>query len=132
MERKVVCIDTSVIIDYYRKKNKSKTLFFELTKTYSIFVVSAITEYEIFIGNLNTEQEKFWTDFFERIIVLPLDSETVKFAVEIYRQLKSKNKLIDIPDILIAASAIKNNVSFATLNKKHFERIELLKELLIA
>ena len=32
--------------------------------------------------------------------------------------------MIDIPDILIAATAIKNKLKFASLNRKHFERIE--------
>ena len=128
METKIIFIDTSVLIDYYRKKDKSKTFFFKLTQTYSIFMVSAITEYEIYVGNVSAEQEKFWDKLFNRITVLPFDSETDKVAVKIYHELKIKNKLIDIPDILIAATAIKNKLTFATLNTKHFDRIDLLKK----
>ncbi|GHT02928.1 PIN domain nuclease [Bacteroidia bacterium] len=125
MENKIICLDTSVLIDYYRKKDKSKTLFYKLTEHYSVFAVSAITEYELYIGN-SDDQNEFWDKFFMRITVLPFDTEAVKQSVAIYKQLKLKNKLIEVPDILIAGTVIKNNLHLATLNRKHFERIEKL------
>jgi len=39
--------------------------------------------------------------------------------------------LIDTPDIMIAGTALQNNMPVATLNRKHFERItglELITE----
>lgn len=50
MENTLICLDTSVLIDYYRKKDKSKSLFFKLTERYALFAVSAITEYELYLG----------------------------------------------------------------------------------
>ena len=44
MENSIVCLDTSVLIDYYRKKDKSKSLFFKLTEKYSVFAVFTVTE----------------------------------------------------------------------------------------
>jgi len=126
MENTVICLDTSVLIDYYRKKDKSKSLFFRLTKTYSTFAVSAVTEYELYLGN-SDEQNIFWNDFFSRITVLSFDTKSVKQAVNIHRQLKQQNKLIDIPDIMIAGTALQNKMPLATLNRKHFERINGLK-----
>jgi predicted nucleic acid-binding protein len=41
--------------------------------------------------------------------------------------LKKNNKMIGLQDILIAATSITNNLSFATLNIKDFERIPDLK-----
>jgi len=122
MENTLICLDTSVLIDYYRKKDKSKSLLFNLTKQYALFAVSAITEYELYIGNTET-QNRFWESFFSQITVLPFDTKAAKKATEIYKQLKIKNKLIDIPDILIAGTVISNNYPFATLNRKHFARI---------
>ena len=123
MENTVICLDTSVLIDYYRKKDKSKSLFFKLTERYSVFAVSAVTEYELYLGN-SQEQNIFWDDFFSRITVLPFDTRAVKQSVSIYRQLKQQSKLIDIPDIMIAGTALQNNIPLATLNRKHFERIK--------
>jgi tRNA(fMet)-specific endonuclease VapC len=47
--------------------------------------------------------------------------------VDISSALKRKRKQIDIADLFIAATAISNNLSFATLNLKHFERIDTLQ-----
>ena len=86
------------------------------------FAVSAVTEYELCIGN-SQEQNIFWDDFFSRVIVLPFDTKAVKHAVGIYKQLKQQNNLIDIPDIMIAGTALQSNMPLATLNRKHFEKI---------
>jgi predicted nucleic acid-binding protein len=126
MENTVICLDTSVLIDYYRKKDKSKSLFFQLTERYSFFAVSAVTEYELYVGN-SQEQNVFWNNFFSQITVFPFDTNVVKQAVAIYKQLKQQNMLIDIPDIMIAGTALQNNVPLATINRKHFERINGLE-----
>jgi len=125
MENIIICLDTSILIDYYRKKDKSQSLFYKLTERYTIFAVPAITKYELYLGN-SPEQNIFWDDFFSRVIVLPFDSDAVKYSVNIYKQLKRENKLIQMPDIMIAGTAMKNKMSLATLNRKHFERIDNL------
>ncbi len=122
MENRLICLDTSVLIDYYRKKDKSKSLFYKLTERYGLFAVSAITEYELYLGN-SEGQNIFWDNFFSQITVLSFDSETAKKAVEIYKQLKIQNKLIEVPDILIAGTVMRFNLPLATLNRNHFERI---------
>jgi tRNA(fMet)-specific endonuclease VapC len=61
------------------------------------------------------------------VIVLPYDSQVNKIAIDIFRKLKRINKLLDAPDLFIAASAIANEMQLATLNKKHFSRIKGLK-----
>ncbi len=123
MENEIIYLDTSVLIDYYRKKVKAKSFFYELTESYKLFAVSAITEYEILMGS-NEAEDSFWTAFFDKIIVLPYTREVNLVAINIYRNLKAKNKLIDIPDLLIGATALKNSLRMATLNRKHFERID--------
>jgi predicted nucleic acid-binding protein len=105
MENAVICLDTSVLIDYHRKTDKSKCLFLRLIEEYSVFTVSAVTEYELYIGN-SQEQNVFWDNFFSKMTVLPFDTKVVKRAVSIYKQLKQQNKLIGIPDIMIAGTAL--------------------------
>lgn len=129
MENQVVCLDTSVLIDYFRKVNKSKSFFYELTKEYDLFAVSAITEYEIYCGS-NVDQDLYWDDFFNKIISLPYNSEANRATTRIERDLRQKNRSIDKPDIMIAGTAIANNIKLATLNLKHFECVvglELIK-----
>lgn len=126
MEKQVICLDTSVLIDYFRKVNKTKSFFYELTEEYDLFAVSAITEYEIYCGS-NAEQDLYWDDFFNKIVSLPYNSEANRITTKVERELKKKNKTIDKPDIMIAGTAIANNMRLATLNVKHFERIDGLE-----
>ena len=128
--QELICLDSSILIDFFRKKDKTKSFFFELTKTYSLFAVSIITEYEILVGS-NNETNSFWEDFFERVTVLPFGKLENKEAIAIFKQLKQDNKLIEIPDILIGATAKANKLKLATLNKKHFERVKNLELILI-
>lgn len=122
MENEIICLDTSVLIDFYRKKVKEKSVFFQLTTKHNLFAVSIITEYEIMIGT-DAGQAEFWTNFFDRVIILPFDKAANTAAIEITKYLKATNQLIEIPDIFIGATALANHLKIATLNKKHFERI---------
>ncbi|ANI88917.1 twitching motility protein PilT [Arachidicoccus ginsenosidimutans] len=126
MADEMICIDTSVLIDYYRKQHKSKTLFHQLSLQHSNFAVSAITQYEILVGS-NEQQNEFWQLIFSQLTILNFDVVSTSKAVEIFQELKSKRKLIEMPDILIAATAIANDCTLVTLNKKHFARINALK-----
>ena len=123
MANEIICLDTSVLIDFYRKKDKTKSFFYQLAQGNRSFAVSVITEYEIFTGS-NTEQDQYWNDFFQRILVLPFDTDTNKTAIIIERNLKAKRKQIDKPDLFIGATALKNKMKLATLNRSHFERID--------
>jgi len=122
----MICLDTTILIEYYRKKDKSKSFFYELAGQYDNFAISSITEYEIYIGS-NVEKDKFWDDFFSKVISLPYNSDVNKQAIKIDRQLKRISKQIDTPDLMIAASAMANGLKIATLNSNHFNRIEGLE-----
>lgn len=126
MAGQIILLDTSIAIDYFRKKDKSKTLFVQLANYYTQFFISAITEYEIRSG-IKPEQETFWEEVLGQLEVISFDSQIVATATEINRLLKRKSKQIAIPDLFIAATAVKNKMPLATLNRKHFERIESLK-----
>ncbi len=126
MAGKVVLVDTSILIDFFRKTDKTKTQLIKLVDNGYLFSISTITEYEIFVG-ATIAQNAYWKEFLQRIIVYPFDTNAVTVSVDINNQLKQKRKQIDIADLFIAAIAISNNLLFATLNKKHFERIDGLK-----
>lgn len=85
MEKKVILLDTSVLIDHFRKKIKTKSLWYHLTRDYNSFSVSVITQYEIFSGS-NELQETIWNDVFEELTIFSLTPEICKLAVEIEKQ----------------------------------------------
>jgi tRNA(fMet)-specific endonuclease VapC len=59
--------------------------------------------------------------------VLPFNAEISIEAANIDSDLKRKRKQIAVPDLFISATAIYHNLPLATLNKKHFERIDKLQ-----
>jgi len=123
MADKIVVVDTSILIDLFRKTDKNNSALIALVRQGFGYCISAITEYEIYTGAV-LGQINFWNIFLEKTEVLPFDKAVAKVAVDINRELKRKRNQIAIPDLFIAATAVFNNLPFATLNKKHFERIK--------
>lgn len=122
----MICLDTSILIEYFRKSKKENSFLYELSKKHNHFSVSVITEFEIYSGS-NEVQRDFWIRFFEQVEVLPFESETSILASSIFQDLKQKNKLIEMPDLLIAATALQHHIPLATLNVRHFERVKNLE-----
>ena len=121
----IILIDTSILIDYFRKSDKANSRLISLIKRGYRFHISSITEYEIYAGS-SSVQQSFWEQLLEKTEVVPFNKQTAKVAVEINSELKRKRKQIAIADLFIAATAISNGLPFATLNLKHFERIDNL------
>lgn len=61
------------------------------------------------------------------LTVLPFTDEVALKAGQIYHQLRTSNQLIEFRDIFIAATCLTFKLPIATLNKKHFTRIDGLK-----
>lgn len=118
-------IDTTVLIDYFRKTDKTKAKLTQLSQQFSQLAISSVTEFEIYNG-ATPAQLQFWQELLLEVIVLPFDSKAARIAVSIHQQLKRLRKTIDKPDLFIAATAIANNLTLDTLNRKHFDRIEQL------
>lgn len=126
MESRLICLDTSIFIDYFRKKNKESTLLFQLADQRKTFLTTSITKFEVLRGATKAQQF-FWETIFGRIEVLPFDDESANIAADIFQKLKSQNKLIGIPDLLIASVAIQHQLPLATLNTREFEKVNDLK-----
>ena len=119
----VVCLDTSILIDYYRSKDKKSTFWYKLSHDYH-FKIPTIVQYEILRGD--KKKDAFWLEVFGRVPLLPFDGNCAIKAAEIYRKLKASSQLLGPDDILIAATSIVNDLPLATFNKSHFNRIEEL------
>jgi predicted nucleic acid-binding protein len=125
MESGRVLIDTSILIDYYRKKNIENTSFYKLAGKYD-FCISIITEFEFLIG-FSDEKLAFAKELINGIEIIEINKEISEEARKIYISLKKINKLIPIADLFIAATTIYCNIPIVTLNKKHFEFVEGIK-----
>ncbi|RNL52298.1 type II toxin-antitoxin system VapC family toxin [Pedobacter jejuensis] len=125
MANKIILIDTSILIDYFRKSDKINSKLIALFDKGYDFVISAITYYEIYSG-ANENQLNFWNKLLLKIDVLPFDEHAAKASVEINNELKKSRNQLAVADLFIAGTALSNNLSLATLNTKHFERIKSL------
>ena len=126
MEITKILIDACVLIEHFRSKKKENTLFEKFLQQRQRLYVSAVAKYEVLSGTYERDLSE-WQRIFENITVLAFDDTTIMTARDVYRQLKQDRKLIDTSDILIAATAIVNDLPLATLNRHHFERIQDLR-----
>lgn len=120
----LICLDTNILIDHRRAKDKTQTRLFQFSQTYS-FAITTITVYELFRGD-DSKEDQFWLQFFNRVAILDFTQEAAKQAGIIYRKLKITGNLIGVEDILIASIAISNHLPLASDNVRHFGRIEEL------
>ena len=126
MADKIILVDTSILIDYYRKTDKGKSIWVNLVRQGYSFVVSVVTKYEIYAG-ATPNQLIFWDSVFKAIKVISLDELSIDTSVIINSALKRKRKQIDLADLFIAATAVAYNLPLVTLNRKHFDRIDTLQ-----
>lgn len=126
MAQPLILIDTSLLIDLFRKSEKEKALLVKLVRQGYTYAISAITEFEIYTGASDAQQQ-FWEEFLNRTPVLPFSKEVARQAVVINKALKKKRKQIAVPDLFIAATAVEAGLPLATLNQKHFDRVDDLQ-----
>lgn len=126
MEHRRILIDTSVIIDFLRKEKKDKSWLWQIQES-SVCFMSSITLFELLSG---AKTEKHFEDI-NRITrwinSLPFDEHLALVAASILQDLKFRNQIIDYRDVFIGATATFHQLTLATFNRSHFERIEGLR-----
>ncbi len=122
MGNRRVLIDTSILIEYLRSQNRKVSTFVKLFKEKEL-CISTISIFELYNGATTESKKQDIETLCGEIEIIDFDSNIAKTASIIYRDLRSKNKLIEFRDILISATALQNELPVATLNIKHFERI---------
>jgi tRNA(fMet)-specific endonuclease VapC len=123
MAKEVVLADSSILIDFFRKKDKNRTFLIELHRRKLTVRISSITEFEIYSG-ATMEQSLYWEGFLKRFKVLQFGSDEARQAAEMTKAMKRNRNLIATADLFIGAIALTNKIPLATLDRTHFERIE--------
>jgi tRNA(fMet)-specific endonuclease VapC len=117
-------VDTSLLIEFFRNKNKKDTFLYRISNR-DLFV-SAITCYE-FIRGFNRQNEQSGITIMNQFEILDFNKPCAEEASQIYQYLKKENRLIDMADLLIGATALAYQLPLATLNIKDFEQIPNLE-----
>lgn len=120
-----ILLDSSVIVDFTRVKNKDSSLLQSLVNQNYKLYISIITHTELFAGKLIWEKSSAKNELevlLSDMAILELEENISMRAGEI----KAKYNL-DLIDAIIGATAILHNLDLVTLNIKDFEKIRGIK-----
>ncbi len=125
MGRQKYLIDTNVAIEYIGEVLPEKALAMLDGIIDGQFFISVINKIELLgFADITENEELKFQELINASDILDLDEDIVNSTIEIRKKLKIK-----LPDAVIAATAIVNQLTIITRNKKDFEKIEGLKVL---
>ncbi|MBI2550540.1 type II toxin-antitoxin system VapC family toxin [Candidatus Woesearchaeota archaeon] len=119
---KRVALDTSVCIELIKKRQRAIHVIEQISDK-EIFL-SSVGLFELLLRRTNLEAVE---ELIKRVNLLMLDEAAARKSAEIRKELNSQGTPIELRDIFIAATAMVNGCSLATLNVKDFSRIKGLK-----
>ncbi|MEA3355154.1 MAG: type II toxin-antitoxin system VapC family toxin [Patescibacteria group bacterium] len=118
---KRVLVDTSVVIDFLRRKDKENSWLHKLAKKKVNLWISILTHTELYSGTSVWKSIKAKRDLEKTLSGLKLINVNEGISM-LAGRIRSKLG-VELPDAVIAATAIENKLSLATLNQKHFKGI---------
>ena len=115
-------IDTSVLIDNLRGGIVWKTIVDDIESKNAELFMPTIVVFELFSGRSSQDSSMVnkINKLLEKFQRIELTEKIAKRAGELYRDI---SKTLEVPDYIIAASALSIGGTVVTLNKKHFEQI---------
>ncbi len=123
-------LDTDILSLYLKKNPKVVTAAQNYLHDHTVFSFSVITRFEILRGmktkNASVQLNAFDV-FCRKNEIIELNDKIIVRASDIYADLHKTGQIIGDADILIAATALKNNLSIVTNNENHFNRITQLQ-----
>jgi len=121
-----ILIDTDIVIDYLRGRDKSSTELIKLMQEHNLFL-SSVSEFELYLGAKTARHQNDLEILFSELEVISFDFGCGKIAADIWKDTQSRHQHIEIKDIFIASIAIHNDIWLKTFNIKHFQGIKGLK-----
>lgn len=123
-------LDTNVLSLFFRGHPNVVACFKRYLEEHDTIQFSIITYYEIISGLKHRDADKQLDSFLEfatQNTVIPLTKEIADTAGQLYADLRKQGQPIDDIDLLIAATALTNELTIVTHNRKHFDRIATLE-----
>jgi predicted nucleic acid-binding protein len=121
--KKIYLLDTTLFIDFLRKKNQNLLNWINLSKSRSAVVgFSIVTDIELWAGVRNSKQEKQCKEllaYFRRFPVTVTVAHRAGLIVD--------GKRASVPDAIIAATAEYAGADIVTANVDHFTSMSLNK-----
>ena len=130
MSSSKVLVDSDTLSFYFKKYPKVVNKAQKYLRQNHVFTFSIITRFEILRGmkvKNAAKQIQAFNLFCSQNEIIGLDDKIIIKAADIYADLYKQGQLVGDADILIAATAIENNLAVVTNNESHFNRISGLQ-----
>ena len=115
--------DTDCCIDYLRGRAPVNGALWRARRTGEL-AVSAVTVYELYFGAGDAERAQEVRGFLSGCRLVAVSAEAARLAAIEGARLQDLGQRLDVPDLLIAGTALELNVQLVTRNVRHFSRIE--------
>ncbi|MCY7363082.1 MAG: type II toxin-antitoxin system VapC family toxin [Ignavibacteria bacterium] len=118
MAKKIVLVDTNVLINAYRRDKYAVSIIEQLKGRIAIRIITAMELYQ----GCNEKKIKQLTQQLKVYSMVNVSSRTMIIALELIKSHLRQG--LTLADAIIAASALENNLELETFNKKDFNFIK--------
>ena len=116
-------VDTDVLIDVSRNNEAAIDFLDQLDDSWSMSIITAL---ELIVGARNKNEVTQIDQLIAAYSAIPLTAEIGNSSYGLLRQFVKSHGL-RVFDSLISATALAENLTLVTKNKKHFQMISTLK-----
>lgn len=128
---KKICVDSNYLIDYLRGSAYTKDLIEKIKDKNLEAYISAVTVFELYVGAFLSNNPKAKFEEIESLLswfqVVDINKGIMLLTAKIHVNLRRRGLLLEIQDIIIAATSISINMALLTNNKKHFANIQEIR-----
>ena len=117
-------LDTSVIIDAINGKKGRREVLKGLVRQGSILACCPINIAEVYAG-MRPQEEQATSAFLRSLELYPLTFAVSELAGTLKREYGKRGQTLNLGDVLIAATALRNGLTLLTDNNKDFPMKEL-------
>lgn len=125
-----VLIDTDTFINLLRKRRPILGIAQQHIAAFGQLMISTISFYEARRGLALARaiaQVQQLQLIEPHLTLLPVDRDVAEACANLYVDLERKNALLPDADLLVAATALVHDLTLATSNQHHFDRIPTLR-----
>ena len=123
--KNAVLIDTDILIDAGRGNIEAIARLLDI-ETAFVLAISVITKMEMIAGCRDKGELALLNMFLRRYATICIDEQVSETALNLFTQFRLSHNL-HIPDALIAATAIANDMPLLSKNQKDFRFINQLR-----
>ena len=123
-------LDTNIITAFLKNDSRVVERVSDYLEFFDKLTINIISYYEILRGLKdlgNEEKLRRFDNFIQENELVFITKDIIEKAAEIYAYLKKEGNLIEDADILMASTAIVEDLVLITNNLKHFKRVKDLR-----